>query len=71
MATRKPEPRAEQIVAKLNLADRRFWQAAFLAAEMPLLTYHDGHRLSVQGAAHLCSEFADAALDEYRMRFSK
>ena len=50
--------------------DLQFWQAAFLAAEWPILTTQD-HRLDPKGAAHLCADFADAAVLELNQRFPK
>lgn len=60
MATRKPQPIP---------TDETVWLAAFSAAEIPLFMAQDAKRLSPEGAAHLCSEFADSALREFRARF--
>lgn len=62
MATRKPHPIP---------TDETVWLAAFSAAEIPFFLAHDGKTLSAEGAAHLCAEFADAALTEFRGRFRR
>lgn len=62
MVTRKQHP---------TPAERAFWQQAFLAAELPTLLKHNGRKVSPQGAAHLMADFADAAMNEYRMRFGE
>ena len=54
--TRKPNP------------DHQFWQAAYLASVWPILLAHDGKQLTATAAAHLCAEFADAAVIEHQRR---
>ena len=54
--TRKPNP------------DQNFWQAAFLSSVWPILLAHDGQKISPTAAAHLCSEFADAAVIELQRK---
>jgi len=49
--------------------DQNFWQAAFLSSVWPILLAHDGNKLTPTGAAHLCGEFADFAVEEQRRRF--
>lgn len=46
----------ESRLKKLN--ERRFWEAAFLAAQVPTLL--KGRRITPQGAAHIASDYADA-----------
>ncbi len=50
----------------LSRAELQFWQAAFLAAELPVLLKANGSRLSAEGAAHIAREYADAAVIEFR-----
>lgn len=50
----------------LSRAEQKFWQSAFLAAELSVLLKRDGHPLEPTGAAHLAAEYADAAVVEYR-----
>ena len=57
MVARKPESKAE----------RSFWEAAFLKAEVSLLV-RKGTSIDPRGLAHLCSEFANAAVYERRHR---
>jgi hypothetical protein len=52
-------------------ATSHFWRDAFCKAELATLLRSNGRRLSAQGAAHLCAEFADAAVTEYRRRFNR
>jgi hypothetical protein len=60
METRKPPPLP---------TDETVWLAAFTADEISLCFAQDGKPLSPEGAAHLCAEFADRALAEFRARF--
>lgn len=64
------------MAAKLNertqplaRADAKFWQAAFVAAELPTLLKLNPKRVAAEGAAHLAAEYADAAVAEFRRRF--
>lgn len=52
-------------------ADQQFWQAAFLSSVWPILLAHDGQKLTPTGAAHLCGEFADFAVEEQRRRYPR
>jgi len=54
---------------KSTTPDQQFWQAAFLSSVWPILLAHDGKQLTPTGAAHLCGEFADFAVEEQRRRF--
>lgn len=49
----------------LTHSELKFWQQAFLAAELTVLLKAGG-RLNPAGAAHLAAEYADAAINEYR-----
>lgn len=49
---------------------RRFWREAFDAGTR-LLKPHDGKRIPTPGAAHYAADFADAALEEFRLRWGK
>jgi hypothetical protein len=50
----------------LTRSELAFWRSAFLAAELTVLLKDDGDRLSPEGAAHLCADFAAAAIAEFR-----
>lgn len=49
--------------------EQQLWWDAF-KAYVPNLQAHDG-RLSTDGQAHLCSDFADSALREFNTRFAR
>lgn len=61
------------MAAKLNKMNNprnaKFWQAAFIGAEVPALLKLSPKRIAPEGAAHLVAEYADAAVAEYRRRF--
>lgn len=52
-----------------KLETQKFWQAAFVAAELPTLLKLSPKRVAAEGAAHLAAEYADAAVAEFRRRF--
>lgn len=54
---------------KMNARDAKFWQDAFVAAELPALLRLNPKRIAPPGAAHLAAEYADAAVAEFRRRF--
>lgn len=56
---------------KMNPRHAKFWQAAFLAAEVPVLVRLHPKRASAGGTAHLAGEYADAAVAEFNMRFPR
>lgn len=49
-----------------QIAERTFWQAAFVAAQLPTLI---GEKIAPEGTAQFAGEYADAALAEYRRRW--
>ena len=49
----------------LTRSELRFWQAAFLAAELSVLL-EKGLLTNPQAAAHIASEYATAAVNELR-----
>lgn len=51
---------------RLTPSELDFWQAAFLAAELPVLLKGDGLPLGPSAAAHLAADYADAAITEFR-----
>lgn len=67
--TRSSSP--EQPPSNLSRAERRFWDAAFLAAEVPTLLKGRSRAWSPTGTAHLAADFADAALVERRRRLGR
>lgn len=54
---------------KMNPANAKFWQSAFVAAEVSSLLKLSPKRIAAEGAAHLAAEYADAAVREFRRRF--
>lgn len=50
----------------LTRAELRFWETAFVAAELPMLLKSNGKRLNPVGLAHIAAEYADAAVVERR-----
>lgn len=55
---------------KMNRRDAKFWQEAFVGAEVPtLLKLLAPKRIAPEGAAHIVADYADAAVREYRRRF--
>jgi hypothetical protein len=53
----------------MNSRDAKFWQSAFVAAELSSLLKLSPKRVAAEGAAHLAAEYADAAVREFRRRF--
>lgn len=49
----------------MSASERTFWKQAFLAAELSVLL-KGARNLNPAGAAHLASEYADAAVRELR-----
>lgn len=66
--TRRDSHLPEPTPRNLNEAERRFWEKAFLAAELPALLKANSRRIAPIGAAHLAAEYADAAVIEWRRR---
>lgn len=58
MASTKPIP--------LTRAELKFWESAFLTAQLTALLKGNGRRINPAGAAHLASEYASAAVLERR-----
>lgn len=50
--------------------EQQIWWDAFKASVWPILLGHDG-RMTPTASAHLCKDFADAALQEFNTRFPR
>lgn len=60
MVTRSPNA-----AGALTREEREVWLKAYLAAELPTLL-GSNRKLSINGAVHLCQDWAWASLDAYR-----